>query len=115
MREARFFSVFSKMPAGTMRSAALFAAGHDGTVEAFAEVGGEFVNFVRAVNFYSFTGGVEDDFAVAALIHVLLDFGAQRRGNGVVNEVVEKRNKLGAGHFSAPSSLDGALAVLLRK
>ena len=71
-----------------MRSAAFFAAGHDGGVKAFAEVGGEFVDFVGAVNFYRFTGGVEDDFAVAALIHVLFDFGAQRRGNGVVDEIV---------------------------
>ena len=50
--------------------AALFAAGHDGGVQAFAEAGREVVNFVRAIDFNGLAGGVEGDLAVVAASEV---------------------------------------------
>jgi len=58
------------------RSAAFFASGHDGGVEAFAEACGEFVDFVRAINLDGLAGGVEDHLAVAAAAEMGLQFGA---------------------------------------
>ena len=49
-----------------LRSAALFAAGHDGGVEALAEAGGQVVDLVGAIDFDGLAGGVEGDFAVVA-------------------------------------------------
>jgi hypothetical protein len=54
-------------------SAAFFAAGHDGGVEALAETVGQVVDFVGAVDFDGLAGGVEDDFAVAAAVQVLFN------------------------------------------
>jgi hypothetical protein len=71
-------------------SAALFAAGHDGGVEALAETGGEIVNFVGAVDLDGLAGGVEGDFAVFAAAHVLLECGSGFGGYRVVDEVVKK-------------------------
>jgi hypothetical protein len=79
--------------------AALFAAGHDGGVEAFLEVGGKIVKFMRAVDFDGLAGGVEDDLAVLAAVHVLFKLGARLGGDFVVDQVVEKGKKLFAGHF----------------
>jgi hypothetical protein len=42
------------------------AFGHDGGVEAFAELGGELVEFVVAVDGDGLAGGVEDYLAVVA-------------------------------------------------
>ena len=83
-------------------SAAFFAAGHYCGVEAIAEVVGEVVDFVGAVDLDGFAGGVEDDFAVTALVHVLFDFCARFGGDGVVNHVIEEGEEFGAGHFLPP-------------
>ena len=85
-----------------MPSAAFFAAFHDGGVEALSEARGQVVDFVGAVDFNGFAGGVEGDFAVLASAQVLLQVGAHLRGDGVVNQVVEQSEKLSAGHFSPP-------------
>src|ERR1039458_3545718 len=84
----------------TRRSAALFAAGHDGGVEALAEAGGQVVDLVGTVDFDGLARGVEDDLAVAAAPQVLLQLGARLGGHRVVDQVVEKGEKLSAGHFS---------------
>src|ERR1035437_3656790 len=86
------------------RSAALFAAGHDGGVEAFAEAGGEGVNLVGAIDFDGLARGVEDHLAVAAAAQVRLQFRARLGGYRVVDQVVEKSEKFFAGHFSIPVS-----------
>ncbi len=85
-------------------SAAFFAAGHDGGVEAFAEAGGHVVDLVGAIDLDGFAGGVEGDFAVLAAAQMLLEVGAHLSGNGVVDHVVEQGEKLSAGHFSTPIS-----------
>ena len=69
-------------------SAALFAAGHDGCVEAFAEAGGKVVDLVRPVDFNSLAGGVEGDLAVAATVEMVLQLGAGLGGYRVVDQVV---------------------------
>lgn len=88
-------------------SAAFFAARHDGSVQALAKTFGHFVDLMGTVNLDSFAGSVEDDFAVAALVHVLLDLRAHLRGNVIVDQVVEKCQKFGAGHDAAPK-IDGS-------
>lgn len=85
------------------QSAAFFAAGHDGGVEALAEIGGKVVDLVGTIDLYGFAGSVEDDFAVAALVKMLFDLGTRFSGNGVVNHVVEQGDKFGAGHASTPN------------
>ena len=91
--------------------AAFFAAGHDGGVESFAEVVGEIVNLVRTVDLDGFAGGVEDNFAMAALVHMLFNFGLGFSGDGVVDDVVEQGDEFCASHDSAlatfgPTCLD---------
>jgi len=89
---------------GRVGSAAFFAAGHDGGVEAFAEIGGKVVNLVGKIDLDGFAGGVEDNFAVSALVKMLFDLGARFGGNGIVNQVVKQCDKFGAGHASTPKN-----------
>jgi hypothetical protein len=84
------------------RLAAFFAAGHDGGVEAFAKGRGKIVDFVRSIYLYGLSRGVENDFAVAALMKVLLKLAAKLGSDRVVDEVVKKGEKFCAGHFLAP-------------
>jgi hypothetical protein len=86
-------------------SAAFFAAGHDGGVKALAETGGEFVNLVGTIDFNSFTGGVEGDFAVLTAFEVLLQLGSGVGVHRVVNQVVEEGEEFSAGHFFLPCFL----------
>jgi hypothetical protein len=83
-------------------STALFAAGHDGGVEAVAEAGRELVDLVRAIDFDGLAGGVEGDFAVLAALKMLLELGARVGSYLVVNEVIEEGEKFRAGHFALP-------------
>jgi hypothetical protein len=83
-------------------SAAFFAAGHYGGVEALAEAGRQVVNFMRPIDFNGLAGGAEGDFAVAAPVQMLVQLGASLHSHFIVNEVVEEGEKLCAGHFSAP-------------
>jgi len=71
-------------------SAAFFAARHDGGVEAFAEAGGQVVDFVGAVDLNGLARGVQGDFAVFAAAQVFLQVGAHLGRDAVVNEVVEQ-------------------------
>src|ERR1035437_7347613 len=87
------------------RSASLLAAGHDGGVEAIAQAGGQIINFMRTVDFDSFLRGVEDDLAVAAAAEVSLQFGPHLGRYRIVDQVVEKGEKLFAGHFTLLDSL----------
>jgi len=70
-------------------------------VKSFAKVVGQLVNIVRPVNFDGLACRVEDHFAVFALVHMGLNFGANRGGDAFVNQIVEESNKLSAGHFSS--------------
>jgi hypothetical protein len=81
-------------------SAAVFAAGHDGCVEAFADGVGEFVYFVAAVDFDGLPRGAQRYLAVVASSQMLLQLGSGLRRDIVVNQFVEQRQKLCAGHFS---------------
>jgi len=47
---------------------------HDGSVEAFAKLGGDLVEFVALLDFDGLAGGVEDDAAMLAAIGVSLYF-----------------------------------------
>jgi hypothetical protein len=97
--------------------AALLAAGHDGGVEVFSKPGGKLVDLVGPVDLDGLAGGVEDNFAVSAFVQMLLHFGAGFRGDGVVDQIVEKRDELSASHDSALASLGLASFVpfFLRK
>ena len=87
-------------------SAAFFAAGHDGGMEAFAEAGGHLVDLVGAVDLDGLAGGAEGDFAVLAAAQVLLQVGTHLGGYRIVDQIVEQSQKLSAGHFSTPTSLE---------
>ena len=81
-------------------------------MEAFAEVGGQVVDLVGTVDLDGLAGGVEYDFAVVALVKMLLDLGARFSGNGVVNQVVEQGDKFGAGHAPTPNMRSPEIARL---
>jgi hypothetical protein len=91
--------------------AADFAARHDGGVQAVTKIFGHFVDFVAAVNLNCLAGGVEDDFAVAALLQVQFDLSSGLGGNRVVNQVIENGKKLSAGHAAA----SGAECIMMGK
>src|SRR6516165_2669934 len=93
------------------RSAAFFAALHDRCMQALAQRCGHFVDLVRAVNLDGLPRGVQRDFAVLAAVKVLFEIGAHPRGHLIVDEVVEHREKLTAGHFSAPTAADAGLRL----
>ena len=82
--------------------AAFFATGHDGGVEALAQVGRKIVDLVGAIDFDGFAGGAEGDLAVLAAAQVFLQVGAHFGGYRVVDQIVEQSEKLSAGHFSTP-------------
>jgi len=96
----------------SQQSTASLAAGHNGGVEALAKAGGQVIDLMGAVDLDGLAGGVENDFAVLAVAQMGLEFGARLGGYGVVDQVVEKGEKLFAGHFSLPVSL---LPFFLRK
>src|ERR1700689_112516 len=91
-------------------SAAFFAAGHDGGVQALAEAGGKLVDLMRAIDLDGLPRGAEGDFAVIAAMQMLLQFSAGLGSYRVVNQVIEKSEKLSAGPYSPLDShgLDSA-------
>jgi hypothetical protein len=82
--------------------AAFFAAGHDGGVEALAEVGGQVVDFVGTIDLDGFAGGAEGDLAVLATAQMFLQVSAHFGGYRIVDQIIEQSEKLSAGHFSTP-------------
>ncbi len=90
---------------GSGGSLAFFTAGHDGSVEAFLDAGGKRINLVRAVDLDGLAGGVENDLAVRAVAEVGLKFGARPGGHRVIDQIIEKGEKLFAGHLAIPVSL----------
>jgi hypothetical protein len=66
---------------GRFVSATIFASCHDGRVQAIAQIIGHLVDLVATIDLNRLLGGVEDDFAVAALLKVLFDFSACLGGN----------------------------------
>ena len=87
---------------GCQRSTAFLAAGHDGGVEAFAEAGGKVVDLVGTVDFNGLARSVENHLAVPAAAQVGLQFCARFGSHRIVDQVVEKGEKLFASHFSTP-------------
>ncbi len=79
------------------------ALGHDGVVQAVAEVGGELVDLVLAVDGDGLAGGVEDDLAVMALADVRLDFRHQFGVDATVEVISKLGEKISAGHDARPS------------
>jgi hypothetical protein len=65
------------------------ALGHDGGVEAFAQLVGDLVDLVVPVDFDGLVGGVEDDFAVLASGGVGADLFEQFWGELLVEVVGE--------------------------
>ena len=88
-------------PVGVGRlSAAFAAAGHDGGMKAFAEVRRQGIDFLGAVDFDGFAGGIEGHDAVIASAEVVFEVGAHFRGDFVIDQLVKLGQKLGACHFS---------------
>jgi hypothetical protein len=54
-------------------------------VEAIAESGGQVVEFVGAVNFDGFLGGIEDHLAVPAAMKMGFELGTRLRSHCVVD------------------------------
>ena len=92
--------------AGWTVSAALFATSHNGGMQTFPKTGGHIVNLVRTVDLYRFAGSAKRDLAVFASSQVLLEVGAHFGGDRVVDQIIEQGEKLSAGHFSTPTSLE---------
>jgi hypothetical protein len=86
-------------------SAAFRAARHDGGVEALAKVVGKFKNLIRSVDLDGLAGGIEGHLAVRATSQVSAKLVARFSRYRVVDHVVEKGEKLFAGHFPLPVSL----------
>jgi len=59
-----------------IKSAAFFATRHNRGVQAITQAGGHFVDFVRAIDLDSLSGGVEGYFAVRTTVQMILQFGA---------------------------------------
>ena len=83
-------------------SAAFFTAGHDGGVEALAQVGRQVIDFVGAVDFDGLAGGAEGHLAVVAAAQMFLQVSAHFSGHRIVDQVIEQGEELSAGHFSTP-------------
>jgi hypothetical protein len=64
---------------------AVFAAGHNGFVEALAHAIRQFIDFVRAINLDRLFGGVERYFAVLAPVEVFLQLGTRLGRHCVVD------------------------------
>jgi len=82
--------------------AAFLAARHDGRVQSVPKIVRQVIEFVRAVDFNRLARGVEDHFAMSALVQVLFQLGSRFSGDRVVDQVVEKGDELSAGHLVAP-------------
>jgi len=97
-------------------SAAVFAAGHDGCVEAVTKSVGQIVQLVGAIDLNGLAGRVVDHFAVPALVQVLFEFRAGLCGKGVVvDQLVEMGQEFSAGHLSAlisPSAISAGPVFL---
>jgi hypothetical protein len=76
----------------------LDAALLDDGVEAGADIGGELVKLVALIDFDGLASSVENDFAVTARAQMRLNLGAGLCGDRFVDDVVEDRKKLSAGH-----------------
>jgi hypothetical protein len=75
-------------------------------MQTLAKTGGHIVNLVGPVDLYRFAGSAQGDLAVFASAQVLLQVGAHFGGDRVVDQIVEQGEKLSAGHFSTPTSLE---------
>lgn len=83
-------------------SAGAAAAGHNGSVQALAQLGGEFVNFVFAVDLDGLAGGVQNNLAVVALADMGLHFSEELGVDLAVEVVGEFGEEIGAGHDWGP-------------
>lgn len=87
-------------------SATLFAARHYGGVEALAKTGGHFVDLLVLIDLNGLAGCAERDFAVLAAAQMFLQVSTHVGSYRVVDQIVKHCQKLCAGHFSTPISLD---------
>jgi hypothetical protein len=71
-------------------------------VEPFTEFGRKLVDLVFSVNGDGLAGRIENDLAVVALTHVLLDLGEEFGIDLTVEIVSELAKEVGAGHGLAP-------------
>lgn len=65
---------------------------------------GQVIQLMRPVNLNRLTGGVKDHLAGSAVAQMLLQIGARLGGQRVVDQIIEKGEKLFAVHFSVPIS-----------
>jgi len=69
-----------------------------------AQPGGQIVQLMGPVNLNRLASGVEDHLAGTAVAQMLLQIGARFGGQRVVDQIIEKGEKLFAVHFSIPIS-----------
>jgi hypothetical protein len=86
-------------------------------VESLAKTYGKIINLMGAVDFDSLACGIEDDLAVLAAAQVGLQFSARFGSHRVIDQIIEKGEKLFAGHFLllASPSLDSVGPFFLWK
>src|ERR1700686_5097939 len=90
---------------GPTASAAFFAPGHDGGMEALAETGRAFVDLLDLLDLDGLVSGAEGDFAVLAAAQMFLQVSTHLGGYRVGDQVVEQSQKLSAGRGATPISL----------
>jgi len=88
MGRNKFVICFPKSEFGL---AAVFAAGHDGVVEALADGVGQFVDFVRAIDLDCFASGAEGDLTMVASCEMLLKQGTSLHRDIIVDQFIEQR------------------------
>jgi hypothetical protein len=76
---------------------------HDGGMHTLADVGGELVELMIAIDVDGLGGGIEDHFTVFALSDVMFYLGQEFGGNGTIEEVGKLRKKISARHEDWPS------------
>ena len=75
-------------------------------MQTLPKTGGHIVYLVRTIDLNGLAGSTERDFAMLAPAQVRLQVGTHLGRNRVVDQVVEQCEKLSAGHFSTPTSLE---------
>jgi hypothetical protein len=78
------------------------ALGHNGFVQTLAQVVGQLVQFVAAVDLNRLPCRVQRDFAMFAAAEMLLEIDPKRNRRVLIEHVIQLRQKLRACHFAPP-------------
>jgi len=79
------------MSAAMPGRSALAAFGHNGLVQALAQIFGQLVQLVAAVDLDGLPRRVQRDLAVLALFEMMLEIGTQRNGRVLIEHFIELR------------------------